>query len=215
MGYHRAGFDVFGVDLNRAALSRYPFHHRRADAVQYIRDHGAKFDAIAASPPCKVHTVAAVLHTEDLDSMLFPIPTHTDLIPDTREALEATGKPWVIENVVGAGLRDPLVLCGTMFGLGAECVGAGWRQLWRHREFESNVQLTAPGPCDHKTRAMSIFGGGGGLRPNGDYYANVPEAQIALDCPWMSQHGVSQAIPPAYTKHIGRQLLEAIGESAA
>jgi DNA (cytosine-5)-methyltransferase 1 len=208
VGYARAGFEVFGVDVARAPLRRYPFAHHRGDAVQFIREHGAEFDAIHASPPCKIHTVARSLQPiEDLDTMLFPQPTRLDLVPATRAALAATGRPWVMENVPNAGLLDPVMLCGSMFGLGAKC-SDGWRQLRRHRMFETNWPLVAPGPCEHRALAVSVFGGGGGLRPNGSYYALAPEARAALGgVDWMSRQGAAQALPPVYTQHIGTLLL--------
>jgi DNA (cytosine-5)-methyltransferase 1 len=158
-----------------------------------------------------VHTIAARvhLHAELADSMLFPMPTHTDLIPATRAALVAAGVPFVIENVPRAPLIAPALLCGTMFGLGAACRDE-WRQLRRHRLFEwewSGPALVAPGPCDHGRGSLSVFGnGGGGMRPNRTYLADLAESREALGTPWMTKQGCSQAIPPAFTEWIGAQL---------
>lgn len=218
VGYQRAGFDVFGVDHSRSALRRYPFPHHRGDAIDYVRRHGHEYHAIAASPPCKVHNPLRHLHPEDLGGMLFPMPKHINLIPATRDALVATGRPWVMENVPGAHahMRDPLVLCGTMFGLGAACRDGRRRKLWRHRLFEANVPLTAPAGCAHDGEPVGVYGHGGGIgktktnRRRG-FQATATEAREALGTPWMSREGLSQAIPPAYTEHIGRQLIEQIG----
>jgi DNA (cytosine-5)-methyltransferase 1 len=220
-GYHLAGFEITGVDLARRCADKYPGRFIRGDAVAFARAHAAEFDAVHASPPCKVATRLAGLHVEDLDSMLVPIPTHTDLIPATRAALVASGRPWVIENVVGAELNDPVVLCGSMFGLGAFLPegdgGAGWYELRRHRLFESSAALYPPRPCSpHKRgdRVVGVYGHGGGIvRTDGSRRGNqatTEQAREALDMPWASREGVSQAIPPAYTEWLGVQLLDQV-----
>lgn len=216
MGYSRAGFDVFGVDQSRTALRRYPFDSYRGDAVAYAHEHGHEFDVIHASPPCKVHNSLRHLRGEDLGSMLFPIPKHSNLIPATRDALVASGQPWVIENVplAAAHMRLPTVVCGTTFRLGVDCEDGRYRRLWRHRLFESNMRLSAADPCIHDGEPVGVYGQGGGIgktdsnRRRG-YQASLSEARIAMGTPWMSRNGVSQAIPPAYTEFIGRQLLAA------
>jgi DNA (cytosine-5)-methyltransferase 1 len=194
VGYHRAGFEVTGVDY--APQPDYPYRFHRADALRFPL---AGFDAYAASPPCKVHT--ALRHTATA-STLFDV--HTDLVGAIRERLAATGRPYVIENVPGAPLLDPVTYCGSSFGLSVR----------RHRLFESNVQLVAP-PCDHAAQPMvlGVYGtggpdnranrpGGGGVKVSG------PAASAALGIDWTTdQRRLSQAIPPAYTEHIGRQLL--------
>jgi DNA (cytosine-5)-methyltransferase 1 len=212
MGYHRAGFEVLGVDLDRAPLQRYPFDHRRSDALSYLADNGHLFAAIHASPPCKLHTaLAASQPGDDLDGMLFPLPTHRDWVGATRDALEATGLPYIIENVPGAPLRDPIVLCGSMFGLGADC-SDGRRELRRHRLFESNVPIKPPAHPAHAGRAIGVYGGGrrpgAGVRYGGAYQGTVGEGREALGAPWMTQAGLSQAIPPDYTEWLGAQLLD-------
>lgn len=205
MGYHRAGFDVVGVDM--APQPNYPFEFVQADALEVLRDGlGAMgFDAVAASPPCFLHS--------DLSAVLPTGHGHVDLIPQTRAALIAAGLPYVIENVEGAPLIDPLTLCGSMFGLGAQCVD-GYRELRRHRLFESNVDLAAPGPCRHVHPAVGVHGGGntarkGPRRPgdrSGGYQGRMPERRAAMDIDWMTRAEMNLAIPPAYTEHIGAQL---------
>ena len=108
MGYHRAGFDVVGVDLN--PQPRYPFEFHQADALDYAREHGREFDAIHASPPCQAYSLAS--RQWRIRGRKYPV-----LIAKTRELLNAMAKPFVIENVPGAPLINPTVLYGTMFGL--------------------------------------------------------------------------------------------------
>ena len=210
MGYHRAGFDVVGVDL--VASKRYPFEFHQGDALEFVKEHGHEFDAIAASPPCKVHT----------DLKAFSGEQHVDLIPDTRAALIASGKPYVIENVEGAPLLDPVMLCGSSFDLGVE----------RHRGFESNVPLYGPA-CDHErqaaispgypvkryhsgkpvvtmSRIVGVFGRGQGLGPG-----EVDLWRRAMGIDWMTRDELREAIPPAYTEYLGRQLVLHVARQAA
>lgn len=211
VGYYGAGFDVTGVDIR--PISRYPFRFVRGDALDYVAEHGRDFDAIHASPPCQAHSALRHVHDDDVDSMLFPLPTHPDLVAPTRAALIATGRPYIIENVVGAPLLDPVTLCGTMFALGT-ITRTGWRELRRHRLFESNVDLAPPRRCRHYDPVIGVYGEGGpgdherrkanGRR--GAYSGTVDECRAAMGMPWASRNGVSQGIPPAYTRHLGEQL---------
>lgn len=217
-GYRRAGFDVTGVD--RAPQPRYPCAFVQGDALEFARAHGAEFDAIAASPPCQVHSVMRKGRWKDRE--------HPDLVAPTREVLQQLGKPYVIENVVGAPLVNPILLCGTMFGLGLES-GA---QLRRHRLFECSFFLLTPLACRHNNgHAISVYGGGQvpGLRyhrrpatvgvwgkPGGsstrdrlDHYG-LAERRRAMGIPWMRWDELSEAIPPAYTEFLGGYLLEAL-----
>ena len=154
VGYHRAGFEVVGVD-NRPQ-PRYPFEFIQADALDFVTppsgcQFGVYFDAIHASPPCQAFT--------DLKSM-WNAGQHEDLITPLRPLLENTGLPYVIENVEGArsALRDPVTLCGSSFGL----------KVRRHRLFETNWPLMVP-PCAHgqqgNTRRVYGTGGGGQIDP--------------------------------------------------
>jgi DNA (cytosine-5)-methyltransferase 1 len=202
MGYRRAGFDVVGIDLNAKALRRYPFPSVRADAVWFVREHGHEFDAIHLSPPCKVHTRLQVIHGNRAG--------HADLIPAARAAAESTGRPWVMENVEGAPLRYPLMLCGAALGLGAVCRDGVRRHLRRHRLFESDLPLMGPGCACPASRPVGVYGHGGHgpLESTRGYQADKAEASEALGIDWMSRDGLSQAIPPAYTEHIGSMLID-------
>lgn len=207
MGYHRAGFDVVGVDL--APQPRYPFEFHRGDALEFVKEHAHEFDAVAASPPCQAHSITRHTHAV----------THPDLVGPTRDALVATGLPYVIENVPGAPLRDPLVLCGTEFGLRASDPDRGQRvALKRHRLFESNVWLMGAGGCHcaddrAKGRVAGVYGAGArsveaAKIRRGGYTPAKATAAALLGIDWMTMDGLQQAIPPAYTEHVGRQVLE-------
>lgn len=213
-GYQLAGFHVTGVDI--VPQPRYigdEFH--QADALEYCATHGREFDVIHASPPCQFATKLRSLHSGR---------EYTNWIPQTRVLLQATGKPFVIENVEGAKthLRSPVMLCGTMFGL-----KTGDADLWRHRLFEINGPLFLVPSCQHRNRVIGIHGGHGRdrrvitvightggrstrLSTNG---FTKDERNEAMGIDWMTQAELSQAIPPAYTEFIGRQLLQAIESS--
>jgi DNA (cytosine-5)-methyltransferase 1 len=150
------------------------------------------FDAIHASPPCQAFS--DLRHRTQGD--------YPDLIAATRDLLQATGLPYVIENVEGAPLENPTVICGSSLGL-----GAGGRQLRRHRLFETNFPLLVA-PCVHQGQAVGVYGtGGGGQMTRGFKARGVAEAREALGTPWMTLAECAQAIPPAYTELIGHQLL--------
>lgn len=126
---------------------------------------------------------------------------HPDLIEPTRAALEKLDVPWVIENVVGAPLRDPIMLCGSMFGLGDNY----GRQLQRHRAFESSQLLFGPGPCQHRQPTVGVYGHpGGSSERDGIVFAQFADWQVAMDIDWMNVHEISEAIPPA-PRRVGRQ----------
>jgi DNA (cytosine-5)-methyltransferase 1 len=212
MGYHRAGFDVVGVDI--APQPHYPFEFHQADALEWVSDPGLvarSFDAIHASPPCQAYSAG-----KNMWHGRLPDDRHPDLVAPTRQALIAAGLPWVIENVVGAPLLDPITLCGDSFGLGVK----------RHRLFESSLILWNPPTCraPHPLFVVSVFGGGAlsrtpplGSRDNfmqrRNHVAHA-EAQIHMGIDWMTRDELSQAIPPAYTEWIGAQLLAAVERAA-
>jgi DNA (cytosine-5)-methyltransferase 1 len=214
VGYARAGFDVVGVDLH--PMPRYPFEFIQADAIEYLSETLAEgFDLIHASPPCQAYSIMRNLPW-------LKGREYWDSIPPTRAALEAMGKPWVMENVVGAPV-DGIFLCGTMFGLRQPDGGPEYR----HRLFESTVFMLAPGhPKHHEAvrpgplpgdrarrlsghgnadqwRSRSLDNGGHGTKGRQDWGQS-----LGID--WMRSADLAQAIPPAYTEWIGRQLLAAI-----
>lgn len=192
-GYARAGFEVVGVDIK--PQPRYPFEFHRADALEFLVEHGHGFDVRHASPPCQFATAY-----RRRKGVAVGAP---NLIPATRRALLATSGPYVIENVEQAWshLIDPVRLCGSMFGLDVQ----------RHRLFESNVPLRA-GWCDHSiwTPRFPQATNRTNLRKTvevGVYRIPLPVQQQAMDIDWMRLDELSQAIPPAYTEHIGTALL--------
>ncbi|HTR71895.1 MAG TPA: DNA cytosine methyltransferase [Mycobacteriales bacterium] len=196
MGYHWAGFDVVGVDI--APQPHYPFEFHQADALTYPLDG---FDAIHASPPCQAYSVTRALRKR----------AHPMLVEPTRELLQASGLPWVMENVVGAPLANALVLCGTMFeGL----------RVYRHRLFECDPPLYFPPLACNHSFSMPASKGQYHTLETQDFITAVghnfsaSSGRIALGIDWMTRDEMAQAIPPAYTEWIGRQLLSAI-EAAA
>lgn len=213
-GYDQAGFDVFGVDWEDQP--NYPYPCCQADAVQMLLDKREAirrdFDAVHASPPCQGYT--ALQHAPGA----IGAPR---LITAVRELLEAIGLPYVLENVEGAKEEMPgaICLCGSMFGLG--CYGA---QLRRHRLFISNVPISPPGPCRHDDGpVIGVYGGHARLRaashggrgtrdpwPKGHRDAMAR----ALGMDWGTAAELSEAIPPAYTAHLGAQLLAAMRRAA-
>jgi DNA (cytosine-5)-methyltransferase 1 len=210
-GYELAGFQVLGVDVE--PQPDYPGLFLQADALEVLAllvtgralptGHVlGDFAAVHSSPPCQRHSKMTKQHARQLE--------HPDLLDPTRALLERTGLPWVIENVPGAPLRDPLVLCGSQFGLGAWFEGE-WRQLRRHRLFESNVTLLAPGPCRHSGQTIGVYGNpGGSSRRDSIRFPGAEQWREAMGIDWTSAKNVAQAIPPAYSRWLGRQLGSAV-----
>lgn len=201
-GLHRAGFEVVGVD--RDPQPRYPFRFIQQDVLDLPLWFLRMFDFIWASPPCQAHTAMRMMHNAR---------KHVDLIPATREMLKLSGAVYVIENVEGAPLVEPIMLCGTMFGL-----GAGGAELRRHRLFETSFPLLTP-PCNHTKDApvIGVYGGhvrnrrrreGSAARGVADFHRKVGE--LAMDIDWMTLEELSEAIPPAYSEFIGRAAMEAL-----
>lgn len=191
MGYHRAGFDVVGVDI--APQPRYPFAFIQTDVLALDPRFLRSFDAIHASPPCQ--------HYSPLNA-LSPEKEYPDLVAPTRAMLEATGLPWIIENVMTAPLDKArsVTLCGGMFGL----------RTYRHRRFESNRPLVAPAHPPHVIRTATKqrkarWAEGWHVSVTGDVGTYVGPEALGVD--WMSGDELCQAIPPAYTEHLGRQLV--------
>jgi DNA (cytosine-5)-methyltransferase 1 len=197
VGYAAAGFDVVGVDIE--PHPDYPFEFHLADALDVLRGQVLdldSFDVIHASPPCQAYS--DLHHLADAG--------HPELVEPVRELLQAWGGIYVIENVEGAPLPGALRLCGSEFGLQAVCKDGRTRQLRRHRLFESNVFLMGAGGCHHKGQPLGVYGTGGGGHMTRGYKAHKPEGQVAMGIDWMKWTDLNQAIPPAYTQHIGEQL---------
>lgn len=204
MGYHRAGFDVVGVDID--SQPNYPFRFLRADVMtlgleELVRFVGAV--AVHASPPCQFATAYRRRKGVAVDAK--------NLIPGTREQLIGTGLPYVIENVESAGahLVSPVRLCGSSFGL----------DVRRHRLFESNVPLVAP-DCDHswQTPRFAPATNRTNLRCTvevGVYRIPLAVQQQAMGIDWMRLAELSQAIPPGFTEHLGRQMFGHISKEMA
>lgn len=200
-GYQRAGFHVTGID-NRPQPRYAGDVFIQADALTYCAEHGHEFDAIHASPPCQAYISGLGALNRKYGH------SHPELIKPTRDALRRSQRPYVIENVVGAPLLEPIVLCGSAFGL----------RVRRHRVFECSVLLLAPG-CTHKRqgRTIGVYGnkGSGELQehPLGGWFYRAKsdqEAGDAMGIDWMRWKELTQAIPPAYTELIGRQLIAAV-----
>ena len=198
MGYHRAGFDVVGVDIK--PQPHYPFEFHQADAMTFPLDG---FDVVHASPPCQDHSSLSSLHRKRGTGWMLAA---------TIKRLAAV--PHVVENVGAADLPGELVLCGSEFGLGAICRDGVRRQLRRHRRFASNRFLMGAGGCAHSGQPVGVYGNGGGGQMTRGYKAIRSEAAEALGIDWMSKLELSQAIPPAYCEFIGSQILDALGLDA-
>jgi DNA (cytosine-5)-methyltransferase 1 len=209
VGYHRAGFDVIGIDI--APQPNYPFRFHQADALDslddYLEEGDGSFSAIHASPPCQSYS-------RHMRHFALPKPM---LIDAVRDRLIATGVPWVIENVMGAPLpfqsdlfgAHGVMLCGTSFGL----------RVQRHRLFECSFSVPAP-PCRHSGPAMNPHNQAARDLIYAEFGRSDPEIiwQREMGVEWMGRREARQAIPPAYTEHIGGYLLASLnapGELAA
>ena len=186
VGYHRAGFRVVGVDIN--PQPHYPFEFHQADALTFSLDG---YDVIHASPPCQEYSVSSRYYRQQGKS-------YPDLIAPMRRRLVEQDTPWIMENVRCAPLESPLLLCGSMFGL----------LVQRHRFFESPwlMATLAPYSCRHDYIPFTVTGNG---TPSWSRRKNqtVAQCRAAMGIDWMTRAELSQAIPPAYTEWLGRQLL--------
>lgn len=198
MGYHKAGFEVTGVDIN--PQPKYPFRFVQCDALDYVKVHGHGYDAIHASPPCQGY------------SHLTPEQNrgnHERMIPTVRDMLRATGKPYVIENVAGARkeLESPIMLCGSMFGLRTQ----------RHRFFETSFPVTDAGQCDHSILPLLVTTASKASRQKrfvlGMQPKSVKNAPEAYGIDWLGFAELKEAIPPAYTEWIGNHLRIALEDN--
>jgi DNA (cytosine-5)-methyltransferase 1 len=206
MGYHLAGFDVTGIDIE--TQQSYPFTFIQADALDYFRNHGHEYDLIHASPPCQHYTRASGYHPEKYRWPNDP-GAHQDFLTPVLKLLRSQPIPYVIENVLDAKYQmiRPVILCGTMFGL----------KLYRHRAFEISFPVIRPQHQPHKERCAPVsylptadqpfmtIGGKNGHHSK----AWVKTAAEYMGMPWASDdmNGIIEAIPPAYTHWIGQQFM--------
>lgn len=217
IGYARAGFDVMAVDMDANRLKRNPHAWLVDDAFAVIERQASEFDAIHASPPCQGYTRGNAGRETSWPK----------LIPAVREALDATGLPYVIENVKDASpeMLNPVGLCGCMFGLSTIDTDGIRIHLQRLRLFETNWGLTTPGPCDHSDHEW-VAGAYGGARRDkyeakyirrGGYVPpdkDVVKALLGIEHD-MTWGGLFECLPPAFTQHIGMALMAQVGQVAA
>jgi DNA (cytosine-5)-methyltransferase 1 len=198
MGYHRAGFDVTGVDI--VPQPRYPFRFVQADALEYLAEHAGEYAAIGASPPCQAYSDMSNCRPGLADE-------YPELIEPVRILLKASRKPYVIENVIGAGLthsddlfgRYGALLCGRMFGL----------KLYRHRAFETSFPIATPAHPKHTTPASKAgYWEPGTIISVSGHVNDIAEARAAMGIDWMTREELAESIPPQYTEYIGAQLLD-------
>ena len=209
MGYHRAGFDVVGVDIK--PQPNYPFEFWQRDALMFVksdfRDIG-QFDAIHASPPCQAFTAYRRKGHGVGDG-------YGDFITETRELLNATGLPWVIENVEGAPLRSPLMLCGSMFDPPLD--------VQRHRYFETDWPVDdPPWSCRHRVwapRFPAATNRGPMSRRTvevGVWRIPLKTQKRAMGVDWdCTLDELSQMVPPSMTEFIGHQLMAHLARVSA
>jgi DNA (cytosine-5)-methyltransferase 1 len=193
-GYERAGFDVTPSDIVPQPKHYAPGKVIVADALAHLAGliqagETRQYAVVAGSPPCQRYTLAQRIQKRE----------HPDLIGPFRELCIASGLPYVIENVPGAPLIDPVELCGASFGL----------HTYRHRLFESNVSLSAPAHHEHQNPLVKM----GRPLQEGDWYqavgnfSNVPYVRADMGVPWMTREGIRECIPPTYAEYIGRQMI--------
>lgn len=201
MGYSRAGFEVVGIDIK--PQPHYPFEFHQADALEYLAEHYHEFDVIHASPPCQRYSrITRMNGTQE---------NHPDLLQASIDALEKTGKPYIVENVPGAPMRNYLILCGTMFGL----------RVFRHRWFMTNPPiLMAPMSCNHHGRSCNGGKNGDQKHPEAEFITvtgsvhPIAKAKKAMGIDWMNRAELVEAIPPAYTEWLGRQMITCLTKHA-
>lgn len=198
VGYSKAGFEVVGIDIN--TQPNYPFPFIQCDALRLDPAFLSLFDVIHASPPCQSYS--------DLAKRNGNADAWPRLIDPVRSLLVSSGLPYIIENVEGAPLNNPVMLCGTMF--------KGLRVI-RHRLFELNFPLLTPKHGKHpkvhtfdkrkshygKTNDMRDF-----VQVTGGGNCTIAAARDAMQIDWMTKGELNEAIPPAYTEFIGKQLFQ-------
>jgi DNA (cytosine-5)-methyltransferase 1 len=211
MGLHRAGLEVVGVDIN--PQPRYPFEFHQSDAMTFPLDG---FDFIWASPPCQHYCALNVMKNAR---------KHPDLVGPVRDRLRRSGTPWVIENVFGAPLLNPTMLCGSFFGLESN----GF-QLRRHRYFESSFHLPLTPSCSHYLRTLGVYGAKvRDIAQEKRHYAKdkgtrgkpvgvvLPHSYgfEAMGIDWMNIEELALSIPPAYSEFIANAFLDSVGRADA
>lgn len=205
VGYAQAGFDVTGVDIK--PQPNYPFAFMQANALGLDPDFIASFDAVHASPPCQAYS--------DLAKRNRNADEWPRLIEPVRDILARSGLPYIIENVDGAPLLDPVVLCGTMFPE---------LRVLRHRLFEANFEIVAPLHRKHPKvhtfdRRKSHFGKTNEwkdfVQVTGGGNCTLAAARQAMGIDWMTKTEINESIPPAYTRFIGRELLRQLSSPDA
>lgn len=202
-GYMDAGFAVTGVDIE--PQPDYPGTFIQDDAIAFLAAHGHEYDAIHASPPCQASSALTKGTNKGRE--------YLNLIPATRALLALHNAPTVIENVQGSDLRRDMTLCGEMFGLG----------VIRHRYFEcSGFTAIAPAHIKHRGK---VRGWRHGVLQEGPYFqvygaggqkGTVAEWQVAMGIDWTTNRkSIAEAIPPAYTRFIGGQIMQRLESEAA
>lgn len=210
MGLYRGQFNIVGVDVHRQP--NYPFEFIQADVVrgedvcgvagylEWLLDNnmrlpdGRRIDAVSAGPPCQTYSDMTNCRPGLADE-------YPDLIGPTRELLNETGLPWVMENVRGAlpWMKDPMRLCGQMFGL----------ELYRHRFFESNVPIPEPPHPKHVIPASKAahWREGTIMSVCGHFYPIEKGREVMGGIDWMNRDEIGEAVPPPYTQYIAPYLL--------
>lgn len=196
MGLHRAWPDaeIVGVDIKPQPW--YPFRFIQRDVFEYLSwdphwGKNSQFDFVWASPPCQRYSMVTPKNHRD---------GHPDLIAPVRDALRKSEVPFVIENVVGAPLEYPVMLCGSMFGL----------RTRRHRIFETSFSWLSPAKCDHSQKVLLVTTAGANSRRIGNF-KSTKNAMDAYGIDWMNGDGLKEAIPPAYSQYIAEQFDKAKG----
>ena len=188
MGYHRAGFEVVGVDIK--PQPHYPFEFVQADVFRLpVRLRGFDWDAVHASPPCQAYSPHLRHRARPTERLIEPV----------RALLQRAGLPYMIENVKGSPLTG-LMLCGSTFDL----------PIWRHRYFETSPAMMAP-PCRHDLvpHPLNPYNTKS-KRRDGITGVTDPRWKAGMGIDWMTGDELAEAIPPAYTEYVGGQLLAAL-----
>lgn len=213
-GLYAAGWQPVGVDI--VDQPAYPGPFLKLDVLSLDDRFFRMFRALWFSPPCLKDTEMHASARREQRAHGKDETEHPDLITPTQRLVDRLGMPYVIENVRNCKiLRDPVTLCGSMFGLGVNYEGSAYH-LERHRKFEANWPLVAPAPCRHQKPVVGVYGGHARVRKRaaGAERGTEPwsnHADIMHEAMGMSRRvgtePLSQGIPPAYAEYVGRQLL--------